>query len=126
MAKDAKGHGSEKRGGVAAGVVSSHIRNLLAAQKQQAQGQSYSPAPPYPVATAAHQAAVSSVGQGFRTASPAEFLAARNQSPRAEMFTPHQPEDLGEHKLFMTPDGKIGAAVDKHGDIQSVFNNSGV
>ena len=42
------------------------------------------------------------------------------------MFTPHAPEDLAQFKLFINPAGTVGGAVSPTGDIQSVFNNSGV
>jgi hypothetical protein len=73
-----------------------------------------------------HSAKVNQIGTGFRTASPAEFLAARNLSQRKEYFTPHTPEEIADFKLFMNHDGTVGAAVAPDGDIQSVFNNSGV
>lgn len=75
----------------------------------------------------AHSTGVNQIGQGFRKAAPAEFLAARSQSAHPDMFTPHQdPNDFARHTLLMDPTGKIGAAVSPEGDIQSVFNNSGV
>ncbi len=76
--------------------------------------------------TAAHATGVDQVGKNFHTATPAEFLAARGQSAHPEMFTPHQPGDFARHTLLMDPTGKIGSAVSPEGDIQSVFNNSGV
>jgi hypothetical protein len=76
-------------------------------------------------ARATHQGGVDQIGR-WRSAAPAEFLAAREQSPMSAMFTPHQPEDLAGHTLFMNPEGTVGAAVSPSGDIQSVFNNSGI
>jgi hypothetical protein len=77
--------------------------------------------------TAAHATGVDQIGQGFRTATPVEFLAARNQSAHPDMFTPHKdPNELAQHTLLMDPTGKLGAAVSPEGDIQSVFNNSGI
>jgi hypothetical protein len=72
-----------------------------------------------------HANKINQIGNGFRTASPAEFLAARNQSKRNEFFTPHTPEEISKFKLFMNHEGTAGAAVTPDGDIQSVFNNSG-
>jgi hypothetical protein len=86
--KDAKGHGSDKRG--------------------------------------THASKINQIGQGFRTAAPAEFLAARNKSLRGEYFTPHTPEEIADYKLFMNNEGTVGAAVTPTGEIQSVFNNSGI
>jgi PPE-repeat protein len=89
--KDAKGHGSNTRGG-------------------------------------AHASKVNNIGlpNGFRTAAPAEFLAARNQSAHMDMFTPHEdPNELAQHTLILRNDGKVGSAVSPTGDVQSVFNNSG-
>ena len=74
----------------------------------------------------AHGTGVDQIGQKFRTAAPAEFLAARSQSAHPEMFTPHQPSDLSRHTLLLDSTGKIGSAVSPEGDIQSVFNNSGI
>ena len=74
----------------------------------------------------AHGTGVDQIGRGFRSAAPAEFLAARNQSSRPEMFTPHTPEEIASFNLFMNHERTIGAAVTPEGDIQSVFNNSGV
>jgi hypothetical protein len=76
--------------------------------------------------TAAHATGVDQVGKKFHTATPAEFLTARSQSAHPEMFTPHQPGDFARHTLLMDPTGKLGAAVSPEGDIQSVFNNSGI
>jgi hypothetical protein len=91
--KDAKGHGSDPRGG-----------------------------------NGSHSDGVNKVGQptAFRSATPQEFLAARDSSNRAEMFTPHTPEEIAGYNLFMNNEGTVGAAVTPKGDIQSVFNNSGV
>lgn len=33
---------------------------------------------------------------------------------------------MSKHQLFLDQSGKIGAAVDPNGDIQNVFNNSGI
>ncbi len=74
----------------------------------------------------AHASKVNQIGVGFRTAAPAEFLAARNRSSRPEFFTPHTPQEIANFKLFMNHEGTVGAAVSPEGDIQSVFNNSGV
>ncbi len=74
-----------------------------------------------------HSAGVGNIGlpNGFRRAAPAEFLAARNQSSRVGMFTPHTPDELSQHTLILRNDGKVGSAVSPEGDVQSVFNNSG-
>jgi hypothetical protein len=77
-------------------------------------------------ARGSHASKIDQIGKGFRTASPAEFLAARNMSKRTEYFTPHTPEEIANFKLIMNHEGTVGAAVAPDGDIQSVFNNSGV
>jgi hypothetical protein len=76
----------------------------------------------------AHATGINNIGlpNGFRRAAPAEFLAARNQSSRVGMFTPHaDPSELDHHTLILRNDGKVGSAVSPEGDVQSVFNNSG-
>jgi hypothetical protein len=77
----------------------------------------------------AHSDGVNKIGQPsqFHRASPQEFLAARNQSSRAGYFTPHDdPNELNQHTLLLSADGKVGSAVSPTGDVQSVFNNSGI
>jgi len=61
----------------------------------------------------------------FKEVSSKAFIEARNISSRAGFLSPLKPEDLAHHTAFMTPDGKAGAALDSHGDIQNVFNNGG-
>ena len=75
-----------------------------------------------------HSDGVNQVGKpsAFRSATPQEFLKARDSSSRAEMFTPHTPEEIANYNLFMNNEGTVGAAVTPEGDVQSVFNNSGV
>lgn len=110
--KDAKGHGSDPRGGNANRATTAlDMRAEMDRQRGQAP---------------AHQSGVNNIGSGFRTATPTEFPTARAQSSRPEMFTPHTPEELAPFKLFINPAGTVGGAVSPEGDIQSVFNNSGV
>ena len=61
----------------------------------------------------------------FGPTDPAAFIAARDKSSRMAFMSPLKPDDLKDHKLFMSADGKVGVAVDKDGDIQNVFNNKG-
>jgi hypothetical protein len=62
----------------------------------------------------------------FRAASPDEFVAARGeQEKRAGYLSPTPPDQLGGHRLFLSPDGKVGYALSPEGDLQNVFNNDG-
>lgn len=61
---------------------------------------------------------------------PAVFIAARDKilerDPSLKPFlSPVKPEDLANHKIFLSADGKVGAAVSPEGDIQNVFNAGG-
>lgn len=117
MPKDALGHGSNPRGAHAAGI-------------EQIARFPHAPMPPMqvkkPVPAAAHANNVVALGNWAVNVKPEAFLAARDKSGRGQMFTPHQPGDLAHHRLFMNREGTIGAAISPEGDIQSVFNNSGV
>jgi GNAT superfamily N-acetyltransferase len=64
-------------------------------------------------------------GSKFAQPSPAEFIAARNKSTRANFMSPLKPEDLSGHTLITTKDMKAGVAVDKQGDLQNLYNNGG-
>ena len=61
----------------------------------------------------------------FRSVSPREFVKARNQSKRMAFLSEISPDDLKEHRLYLAHGGKVGYALDKHGDLQNVFNNGG-
>jgi len=61
----------------------------------------------------------------FQTASPEDFIAARDKSKRPQYLSPLKPEDIQQHQLYMNPEGTIGVAVSPEGDIQNVFNNGG-
>ena len=62
----------------------------------------------------------------FKEVSPEDFITGRNQTTRPGFLSDLNPEDLSQHKLFTNRNGTIGAAVSPEGDIQNVFNNSGV
>lgn len=62
----------------------------------------------------------------FKEVSPEDFIAARSGTTRPEFLSDLKPGDLTQHKLFTNRDGTVGAAVDPNGDLQNVFNNSGV
>jgi len=64
-------------------------------------------------------------GGGFSSASPQEFITARDKSTRQQYLSPLKPEDLSGHTLLTTADKKVGAAIDPQGDLQNVFNNGG-
>lgn len=67
-----------------------------------------------------------STGVEFKTdVTPKSFLEARNNSSRSPFLSPITEEDLKNHTLILTADGKAGAAVSPEGDIQNVFNNGG-
>jgi hypothetical protein len=76
----------------------------------------------------AHADGTNKVGEPLqvRKATPQEFLAAQAQTPRGAYLTPHTPEELANHTLLMTPDGKAGVFVAPDGYIGGLFNNSGV
>lgn len=59
------------------------------------------------------------------TVDPQAFIDARNKSKHAEFLSPVSAEDLAGHKLYLSADGTVGAAVTADGDIQNVFNNGG-
>jgi len=63
--------------------------------------------------------------QWRETVSAEDFIKARNKSKYAEFLSPIEPSDLDGHKLFLSRDGAVGAAVSPEGDIQNVFNNGG-
>ena len=60
-----------------------------------------------------------------RGATPSEFIKARNLTTRPGFLSPLVPEDISNHKLFLSADGTVGVAVSPEGDIQNVFNNGG-
>jgi len=62
----------------------------------------------------------------FKEVSPEDFIAGRNKTTRPGFLSDLKPGDLTQHRLFTNQNGTIGAAVDPNGDIQNVFNNSGV
>ena len=52
---------------------------------------------------------------------------ARNRSSRVGYFTPYEDtNELSGYTLLLSPDGSLGAAVSPTGNVESVFNNSGV
>lgn len=61
----------------------------------------------------------------FRSASPEEFIKAKNASTRGAYLSELSPEDIANHTIILSQDGKVGALVSPEGDIQNVFNNGG-
>ena len=71
------------------------------------------------------QSAESKVSQdAFKQVSPKEFVAARSNSKRGSFLSPTPAEELKNHKLFVSADGRVGYALSPEGDLQGVFNNS--
>ncbi len=64
-------------------------------------------------------------GEGHlpQTKDAERFIEERNKSKRPEYLSPITAEDLKEHRLFMSPDGKTGCALGPDGDCQNLFNN---
>lgn len=57
---------------------------------------------------------------------PEEFVEARAKSEkRAGFLSPTSAEELKNHTLWMTEDGKTGMAISPDGDAQNLFNNGG-
>jgi hypothetical protein len=61
---------------------------------------------------------------GADEAGAAEFIAARDQSSRSQFMSPLKPADLSQHVLLTNKDKTAGVAIDPHGDLQNLFNNS--
>lgn len=62
----------------------------------------------------------------FKPSTPADFVAARDAAAKRNPFlTKSTAEDLKNHKIILSVDGKVGAVVSPEGDIQNVFNNGG-
>jgi hypothetical protein len=59
---------------------------------------------------------------------PKEFVAAREYIPEEfrGFLTWHTPEALREHKVYLIDGQKAGYALDPNGDLQNVFNASGI
>jgi hypothetical protein len=64
-------------------------------------------------------------GSPFQRTSPQKFVAGRDTSKRKAFLSGNSAEDLKHHKTFTSHQGKAGYALDKHKDLQNVFNNSG-
>jgi 8-oxo-dGTP pyrophosphatase MutT (NUDIX family) len=57
---------------------------------------------------------------------PSDFISARDNGSKYPEFLSHiTPDDIADHKLFLSDNGKVGIAVSPDGDIQNVFNNGG-
>jgi lambda family phage portal protein len=54
------------------------------------------------------------------------FIAARNESSRSKFMSPLEPNDLKDHKLYLSEDGKTGYALSPDGDLQNLFSTSTV
>src|SRR3990167_2563180 len=61
----------------------------------------------------------------WRDAKPEEFVALRNKTTRPGFLSANTAQDLRDHKLIISNDRKVGAAISHDGDIQNVFNNGG-
>lgn len=65
----------------------------------------------------------SPITQEFQSIDPYTFVQAKALNKRGQFLSPSTPEELANHKLFMTSDG-VGYAMSPEGDLQQVFNNS--
>ena len=61
----------------------------------------------------------------FHSTSPEDFIKSRDKTTRAGYLSPLSPEDIKDHRLYVSKEGTVGAAVDPKGDVQNVFNNGG-
>jgi hypothetical protein len=64
--------------------------------------------------------------QTFKRVRPEEFIAQRNKSKRSQFLSPLNPDEIRNHYLFTNHNGTVGTAVSPEGDIQNLFNNSGI
>lgn len=64
-----------------------------------------------------------SQGGGFGITSPEAFVAARDRSNRSGFLSNSTPDQ--DVTLLMNGQGTVGVAIDKHGDMQNLFNNGG-
>ncbi|MCP4437127.1 MAG: hypothetical protein GY812_16715 [Actinomycetia bacterium] len=65
------------------------------------------------------------VPRGFRSAEPAEFLAARAEHTRDEhlaMLSPLEEGDLAGRRAYLSDDGQVGFVLDAENDLQNVFS----
>jgi len=89
------------------------------------------PAPARPPQSSHHQPAPASGERygGWKPDFPkpeaARFIEARNATKRPQYLSPLQPGDWEGKDMFVSADGKVGAAVAPDGDIQNVFTNEG-
>lgn len=56
---------------------------------------------------------------------PAEFIVARNNTKYPGFLSPLAEDEIKNHKLILSHDNTVGAALSPEGDIQNVFNNNG-
>lgn len=61
----------------------------------------------------------------FKTATPEEFVSARDKNKRSAFLSQSGPEAISGHQLYLSEDGTVGFALSPEGDLQNVFNNSG-
>lgn len=54
------------------------------------------------------------------------FIEERDNSTRPEFLSPLTPEDLKDHKVILMNDGKTGYAISPDGELENLFNNSGI
>jgi hypothetical protein len=66
-----------------------------------------------------------SSGGTFSKVSASEFVTARDTSNRPMFLSANSAQDLNDHETFVSKDGKVGYALDQHGDLQNLFNNGG-
>ncbi len=97
--------------------------HLLPGSEWQLKG--YNPNQPRGKSTAASNSGSFASSGAFRAVSPREFVKARNQSKRMTFLSEVSADDLKDHSLYLAHGGKVGYALDKHGDLQNVFNNGG-
>jgi len=62
---------------------------------------------------------------GWRQSSADEFVIARDRSRYGGFLSQHGPEEIAEHRRFLSADGKVGFTIDRDGDITNLFNNGG-
>ncbi len=61
----------------------------------------------------------------FSRTPPKDFVKGRDTSKRKSFLSASSADDLKHHKLYTAHQGKVGYALDKHKDLQNVYNNSG-
>jgi hypothetical protein len=61
----------------------------------------------------------------FRRASIRRFLANAKQNPQTEYLSEHPVDHYRHGRRYLSGDGQTGYFMDKHGDLQNLFNNDG-